>query len=103
MKKVIEAIGEYTWKIPCKDAEHAGFEITINSGQPNVDRKDPKEVWDTYDYSGLKDGFVRFRGYDNETGWESEWVCSLESFIKVFATRCEGGITKINGEEVKVY
>lgn len=32
MKKVIEAIGEYTWKIPCKDAEHAGFEITINSG-----------------------------------------------------------------------
>jgi hypothetical protein len=102
MKKVIEAVGEYTWNIPCKDAEHAGFEITINSGEPNKERENPQEVWDTDGYSGLKDGFVRFRGYDKETGWESTWECSLESFIKIFATRCVGGITKINGEEAKI-
>lgn len=41
MKKVIEAVGEYTWNIPCKDAEHAGFEITINSGEPNKERENP--------------------------------------------------------------
>lgn len=103
MKKVFEAIGEYTWNIPCKEAEHAGFEITINSGKPNDDRDNPQEVWDTDGYSGLKDGFVRFRGYDKETGWESTWECSLESFIKIFATRCVGGITKINGEQVETY
>ena len=39
MKKVIEAIGEYTWKIPCADAEHAGCEITLNSGRPTGDEK----------------------------------------------------------------
>lgn len=102
MKKVIESIGEYTWNIPCKDAEFAGFEITVNSGMPNGERQNPQEVWDTEGYSGLKDGFVRFRGYDKETGWESSWECSLESFIKIFATRCVGGITKINGEEAKI-
>ena len=101
MKKVIEVEGEYTWKIACKDNPQAGVEITLNSGVPN-NNKEAEEVWDTYGNSGLKDGFVRFKGYDKETGWESTWECSLESFIKVFATRCEGAITKINGEESKI-
>ena len=103
MKKIIEVEGEYTWKIACKDNTTAGFELTINSGQPNTDRKNPQEIWDTEGYSGLKDGFVRFRGYDDETGWESTWECSLESFIKAFATKCDDGITKINGKEAKIY
>ena len=37
-KKLIEMVGEYTWRIPCKDNEHAGFEITINSGKPTTPR-----------------------------------------------------------------
>lgn len=102
MKKIIEAVGEYTWKIPCKDAETAGFEVTINSGKPSG-REDAAELWDTDGFSGLEDGFVKFHAYDKETGWESTWECSLESFIKVFATRCEGASTKINGEEAKIY
>jgi hypothetical protein len=101
MKKVIEAVGEYTWNIPCKDAEHAGFEITVNSGKPNTDCENAYELWDTDGFSGLKDGFIRFKGYDKQTGWESEWECSLESFIKLFAIRVADGVTKINGEEVK--
>lgn len=102
MKKLIESVGEYTWRIPCKEAETAGFEITVNSGRPTRSERS-EELWDTDGYSGLQNGFVRFRGYDTETGWESCWECSLESFIKVFATRCEDGITKVNGEKVKVY
>ena len=101
MKKVIEAVGEYTWKIPCADAEHAGCEITLNSGKPTGDEK-AEQLFDTCGASGLKDGFVRFRAWDSNTGWESEWTCSLESFIKVFASRCENGIAKVNGKEVPV-
>ena len=51
-KKLIEMVGEYTWRIPCKDNEHAGFEITINSGKP-TGNPDAEEVYDTGSYNGL--------------------------------------------------
>lgn len=99
MNKVIEVIGEYTWRIPCKNNEQAGFEITINSGQPNIQGKE-EEIYDTDGYSGLEGGFVKFRGYNKETGWESEWECSLESVLRLFARRCEDGKCTKNGEKV---
>jgi hypothetical protein len=100
-KKIIEMVGEYTWRIPCKDNEHAGFEVTINSGKP-TGNPDAEEVCNTGSNKGLEDAFVEFRGYDSSTGWESKWKCSLESFIKVFATRC-GGTTTVKGEEVEQF
>ena len=100
MINTIVVEGEYTWKIPCEGNTHAGFEITINSGKPS-DVKDAQEVSATDGYSGLTDGFVRMRGYNEETGWESEWLCSLESFINAFASRIPDGILTINGEKVE--
>lgn len=84
-KKIIEIEGEYIIRIPCKDNKYSGFEITINSGQP-TDKHDATEMWDI-GKNGLTDGFVEFRGYDNKTGWESKWKCSLESLLKMFVTR----------------
>ena len=100
MNTIIGVDGEYTWKIPCKDNAHAGFEITINSGAPS-DRENPKEVSAIDGYSGLKDGFVRMRGYNEETGWESEWLCSLEAFLNAFASRIPEGILTVNGKIVE--
>jgi hypothetical protein len=102
MKRIIEARGEYTWKIPCGETDSAGIEITINSGRP-TGRTDAGEIYDIDGFSGLQDGFVKFRGYDNETGWESEWICSLESFIRVFAIRCADSIHLLNGKEEPKY
>ena len=99
MGNVIEMVGEYTWRIPCKGNEHAGFEITVNSGQPNKKGKE-EEIYATEDYSGLEGGYVKFRGYNKETGWESEWECSLESVIRLFARRCSDGECTKNGEKI---
>lgn len=98
-KKLIEMVGEYTWRIPCKDNEHAGFEITINSGKP-TGNPDAEEVYDTGSYNGLENGWVMFRGWDDKTGWNSHWKCSLASFLSVFATRCVDGITEVNGKQL---
>ena len=100
MNNIIESIGEYTWKIPCKDAEHAGCEVTLNSGKPNGN-PNAEELYNTSGKSGLSEGFIKFRAWDDKTGWYSEWKCSLESFIKVFATRCQNGEAIVNGNIVE--
>lgn len=84
--------GDVVWKkeVKCEDNEQAGFAISIIAPKEN---NQEFQLWDTDGFSGLKDGKIVFSGWNDSTGWKSEWACSIESFVKCFATRVKDAET----------
>lgn len=84
--------GNVIWKteIPANNNTNAGFAISITA-PTTTGQEFP--IWNTDGYSGLKDGKIIFSGWDDSTGWKSQWSCSIESLVKCFASRIKDGET----------
>lgn len=89
-KDKMEIEGNVIWKteVPANDNTNAGFAISITA-PTTTGQEFP--LWDTDGYSGLKDGKIIFSGWNDSTGWKSQWACSIESLVKCFATRVKDG------------
>ena len=91
-KDKMEIGGNVVWKteVPATDDANAGFAISITA-PTTTGQEFP--LWDTDGFSGVKDGKIIFSGWDDSTGWKSQWSCSIESLVKCFVTRVKDGET----------